>query len=184
MHELMEGLMEAHLAAIKLVARTKVDAIWLGDDVGAQKGLIMGKPHWETYLKPRLARMYTAVRESGKVLGIHTCGDNTEIIGEYIDMGVQIIDPFQPEAMDVYSLKREYGSEVTFKGGIGTQVLLPHGNPEGIRSEINRLLVECGKGGGFILEPTKPIMADVPTANAVACIETMIAQDAWKERAK
>lgn len=174
-NELFDRLMEWHLPMIEAFgAIPEVDAIYFGDDFGAQHGLIMGTRWFREYLKPRLKIMYGRAHELGKHVFIHSCGDNSSIIADLIEIGVDIFNPFQPEAQDVYAMKREYGQYLTFEGGIGTQGLLPRGTPEGIREEIRRLKREIGQDGGFILGPTKPLLPDVPTENAVACVETIL----------
>jgi uroporphyrinogen decarboxylase len=174
-NQLFDRLMAWHMPMIEAFgAIPEVDAIYFGDDFGAQQGLIMGTKWFREYLKPRLKIMYGRAHDLGKYVYIHSCGDNSSVIEDLIEIGVDIFNPFQPEAQDIYAMKREYGKYITFEGGIGTQGLLPRGTPEGIRDEIRRLKREIGKGGGFILSPTKPILPDVPTANAVACVETIL----------
>lgn len=178
-HELFERLMEMHLEALDKVLPLPFESIRFGDDFGAQKGLIMGLPYWRKYLKPRLAKMYGKARDAGKIVGIHSCGDNSEILGEMIDMGLQIFNPSQPEANDLPALKKEYGRHLTFYGGIGTQQTLPFGTPEEVREEIRSCRRELGPGGGFIMTTTKPLRPEVPVENAVAAVETII-QEARK----
>jgi len=174
-HELFDRLMEWHMPMIEAFgAIPEVDAIYFGDDLGAQQGLIMGTKWFREYLKPRLKIMYDRAHELGKYVFIHSCGDNSSVIEDLIEIGVDIFNPFQPEAQDVYAMKREYGKYVTFEGGIGTQGLLPFGTPDTIRAEIRRLRQEVGQDGGFIISPTKPILPDVPTENAVACVEAIL----------
>jgi len=175
-HELFEALMRMHLELVDRLAELPIDAIRFGDDFGAQQGLIMGTPIWREFLKPRLAQMYGRAHEHGFDVWIHSCGDNSPIIGELIEIGVDVFNPFQPEAQDVYVMKRAWGESITFEGGIGTQELLPRATPEEIRAEVRRLCSEVGRGGGFIISPTKPIMPDVPTENAVACVEAILEQ--------
>ena len=175
-HELFERLMQLHLDLVDRVADLPIDAIRFGDDFGGQHGLIMGTPVWREFLKPRLAKMYARAHEHGFDVWIHSCGDNSPIIEDLIEIGVDVFNPFQPEAQDVYEMNRQAGDRITFEGGIGTQGLLPNGTPEGIRAEIERLCDEIGRGGGFIISPTKPIMPDVPTENAVACVEAILEQ--------
>ena len=172
---LFDRLMEWHMPMIEAFGSIpEVDAIYFGDDFGAQKGLIMGTKWFRQVLKPRLKIMYARAHELGKYVYIHSCGDNSPIIEDLIEIGVDIFNPFQPEAQDVYAMKREYGKYITFEGGIGTQGLLPRETPQGITEEIRRLKREVGQDGGFILSPTKPILPDVPTENAVACVEAIL----------
>ncbi|MGD8240616.1 MAG: uroporphyrinogen decarboxylase family protein [Armatimonadota bacterium] len=174
--ELFDALMELHLPIVDRLCTLPVDCIRFGDDFGAQRGVLMGTTHWREVLKPRLAQMYGRAHEHGRYVMIHSCGDNSPIIEDLIEIGVDIFNPFQPEAQDVYAMKREYGRYITFNGGIGTQELLPRGTPEQITAEVERLCEEIGAGGGFILGTTKPILPDVPTENAVACFEAIVGQ--------
>lgn len=172
--ELFDRLMEMHFPLIERLATLPIESIGFGDDVGGQKGLIMGVTHWRRVLKPRLELMYEHAHKHGKYVHIHACGDMSPIIEDLIEIGVDIYNPLQPEPQDIYAMKREYGRYITFEGGIGTQVLLPHGTPERIRAEIQRLKTELGERGGFIISPTKPILPDVPTENAAACVEAIL----------
>jgi len=172
--ELFDKLMQLHLDALDKVLHLPMDCIRFGDDFGAQKGLIMGAGYWREFLKPRLAKMYGKARDAGKFVAIHSCGDNSEIMGDLIEIGVQIFNPFQPEAMDVFKMKELYGDKITFNGGIGTQVTLPYGTPDEVREEIRTYASVLSKGGGYVMETTKPIRPEVPTENAVAALETIL----------
>jgi uroporphyrinogen decarboxylase len=174
--ELLDGLMQMHLDALDKLLPLPFDSIRFGDDFGAQRGLIMGLRHWRRYLRPRLAKMYGKVRAAGKIVSIHSCGDNSEILGDLIDIGVQIFNPAQPEANDLPALKKKYGRHITFEGGIGTQQTLPLGTPDAVSEEVRRCRRDLGPGGGLIMTTTKPLRPDVPTANAAACVETIIAE--------
>jgi len=173
-HELFERLMELHLEALDKILHLPIDSIRFGDDFGGQKGLLMGLPYWRKYIKPRLAKMYGKVRDAGKIVSIHSCGDNSEILGEMIEMGLQVFNPAQPEANDLPALKKLYGRHLTLEGGIGTQVTLPFGTPDQVREEVRRCREVLGPGGGLIMTTTKPIRPEVPTENAVACVEAII----------
>jgi uroporphyrinogen decarboxylase len=172
--ELFDKLMELHFPLIDRLATLPVEALGFGDDFGAQRGLLMGTTHWRRVLKPRLRQMYERAHQHGKFVHIHCCGDVSPIIEDLIEIGVDIYNPLQPEPQDIYAMKREYGRHITFEGGIGTQGLLPRGTPEAIRTEVGRLKRELGRDGGFIISPTKPILPDVPTENAVACVEAIL----------
>ena len=88
-----------------------------------------------------------------------------------IDVGLDILHPIQPEAMNISQLKKEFGHDLTFCGGLGTQKLLPYGTCQQIREEIVKLKYQIGRNGGYILEPGITIQADVPLKNLLAMIE-------------
>jgi len=177
---LYDRILEWDLHILNKLCDIPVDGIYFTDDLGCQKGLIMGPHYWRQYLKARLARLFDYAHVHGKYVLLHSCGDNSEIMGELIEIGVDIFNPLQPEPMDIFEVKRRYGDRVTFDGGISTQVTLPYGTPVDVRSETELCLRELGRGGGYIIGPNKPIMGDVPVENAVALIEG-ITNQAMKE---
>jgi uroporphyrinogen decarboxylase len=91
-------------------------------------------------------------------------------------MRLDALESLQPEAMDVYELKRKTAGRMVLIGGLGTQQMLPFGTPEKVGAETRRLMRELGAGGGYVLSPAKPLMADVPTANALAFIRAAVEQ--------
>lgn len=92
-------------------------------------------------------------------------------VGDLIDLGLDILHPIQPEAMDPALLKREFGRHLTFCGGFPTQNLLVSATPDEVRAEVRRLKRVMGEGGGFILEPGITIQVDVPSNNLIAMID-------------
>jgi len=168
--ELLDNLMELNLQMVEGVVQYDVDAVRFGDDYGTQKGLIMKPETWRKFLKPRLKQIYGRAERAGKFVMIHSCGDNSSIMGDLIEIGVDIFHPIQPEAMNIYELKEKYGSQITFNGGITTQ-RLPFMTPKDIREEVKRVRASMSKGGGFVLEPSKPIRWDVLPETAMALID-------------
>jgi uroporphyrinogen decarboxylase len=126
---------------------------------------------WRSLVKPQLAEIYALARRHGRAVFHHSCGSILPIIPDLIDIGLDILHPIQPEAMDLPALKREFGRDLTLCGGLGTQRLLPRGQPEEVRREVRRLQRELGRGGGYILEPGITVQADVPLENLLAMIE-------------
>ena len=125
-------------------------------------------------LKPLYARLYERARRAGKFVVNHSCGNFSEILPDLIEIGLDVIQSVQPEAMDVYALKREYGSGITFWGGLGSQSILPFGTPSQIRAEVKRLVDEMGRGGGYILGPAKAVLDDTPAENFAAVLEAFL----------
>jgi len=100
----------------------------------------------------------------------------TDIMPDIVEIGLDVLESCQPEAMDVYALKRDYGEHITFWGGLGTQRMTPFATPAEIRHEVRRLIAELGRGGGYILAPAKGLQPETPTENAIAVIEAFTNQ--------
>lgn len=176
---LMEGLEHVCHGVIDRLIRDfgdRVDAIGFSEDMGTQRGLMFSPAMWRRFLKPGQQRLWDRIRSAGKVVYLHSCGDVQPIVGELIDMGVNMLQPIQPESMDIFALKREYGRHLCFAGGISTQWTLPYGTPEQVRAETRRCLDVMGKGGGYVAATAKPILPGVPIENAVALIDTLVNQ--------
>ena len=172
-HGALDVLMELHMNALDVLLDQPIDGVTFGDDFGTQRGLMISCEIFREFFKPRYAKLYERVRAAGKVVGHHSCGDNTDILGDFVDIGLQIFHPLQPEAMDIRAIKREYGKELTFRGGIGTQKSLVFGTPEDARREVGESVRILAEGGGYLLETTKPLPAMTPVANAMAVIDEM-----------
>ncbi|MGD0111836.1 MAG: uroporphyrinogen decarboxylase family protein [Armatimonadota bacterium] len=170
-HELLDRILEFNLAQLDLILSRDIDAVHFGDDWGSQGGLIMGPALWREFIKPRIAQMYAPVRQAGKRVSIHCCGDVKEILPDLVEVGLDLFNPFQPETMDVFETKKRYCGQLSFYGGISLQHLLPHGTPDQIRSEVKVLLSTLGEGGGYIASPSHAVTVDVPCENLVALIE-------------
>ena len=159
-----------------LFERCEFEAIALSDDYGTQKDLIISPESWRRFVKPSLRAIYDLAKRKGKAVFHHSCGNVSAVIPDLIDLGLDILHPIQPETMDILALKRSYGKDLTFCGGLGTQNTLPHGNPCEVRDEVKRLKEEMGRGGGYILEPGITLQADVPLPNLLAMIEEALEQ--------
>ena len=169
---LLEGITEYILGTMEILFnRFQFDGIAVSDDYGSQQGMIISPEAWRALIKPYLARIYASARQQGRTVFHHSCGHIVPIIPDLIEIGLDILHPIQPEAMNVFALKREFGKDLTFCGGLGTQQLLPYGTPAEIRREIRRLKSKLGQNGGYILEPGITVQADVPPANLIAMIE-------------
>ncbi len=171
--ELFDAITAYDRGILEEVLRYDIDGIRFGDDWGQQRGLIFGAPLWRRFVKPRIAELYGLVKRAGKAVTIHSCGRVQELFPELIELGLDVFNPFQPEAMDPYEMKRQFGRELTFLGGVSVQTLLPFGTPEKIRDETRRLMDVVGRDGGFIVAPSHDMPGDIPVENMVAMIETV-----------
>jgi uroporphyrinogen decarboxylase len=171
--DLFDAITEFNLALIARGVKFDVDAVMFGDDWGQQQGMIMGPTLWRRFIKPRLREMYGAVHAAGKYVFIHSCGKVSEVFPDLIEVGLNCFNPFQPEVIDVYAAKRDFGDRLSFFGGVSTQRLLPYGTPEQVTAEVRRLIAEVGKSGGYILAPAHGIPRDAKPENMMALIEAV-----------
>ena len=153
-----------------------LDAVGISDDCGSERSMLLSPKHWRRFIKPRLAHMCERIHRSGKLVYIHSCGHITPIIPDLIEIGVDMLQPIQPECMDIFDLKRRFGKDICMLGGISTQKTLPYGTPQEVRREVQMCLEHMAVGGRYVMAPAKAIMPGVPVENAIALIDTFINQ--------
>ncbi len=169
-HELLGTIADYNIAQVKKALTYDIDAVYFGDDWGQQRGLQMGAALWREFILPQLKRTYGVVREAGKSVIIHSCGDVDELFDDLIAAGLNCFNPFQPEVMDVAALMKQYHGRLAFLGGLSTQKTLPYGTVEDVKRET-RWLLDLGKDGGYLLAPAHDVEGDVPLENMLAFIE-------------
>ena len=178
---LLEKIVEYNLRIIDIgLSFPEIDGFYFGDDWGQQTpGLIMGLKSWRRFLKPHLKTMYARIKSRGKVVIQHSCGNILELYPELIEIGLDVHNTFQPEIYDIVKVKREFGKDLAFWGGISTQRLLPFENPEGVKRETIRIMRIVGEGGGYVAAPTHYIPGDVPAENVMAMVDVFMHQDRY-----
>ncbi|MCM8816773.1 MAG: uroporphyrinogen decarboxylase [Candidatus Omnitrophica bacterium] len=172
-HKLFDRIMEYNLKILEKFCNFDVDGVMFGDDWGQQTGLIMGPHLWREFIEPRIKQMYGFAKSKGKYVFIHSCGKVDELFPSLIEAGLDVFNPFQPEVMDVFEMKKRFGSQLSFYGGISTQKLLPYGTVQETRDQVRRLLDEIGKNGGYIAAPSHSIPFGAKVENIAAMIEVL-----------
>lgn len=153
-----------------------------GDDMGHQQGTLLSPVMFRELIKPRFSRLYKSAKELflqynpvGKLMA-HTDGDVYQFIPDYIEMGLDILNPIQPHVtnMEHDRLKAEFGERLAFHGAIDIQHLMPFGTVEEVKDKTRETIQTLGPSGGFILAPTHYLQADVPPENIVALRDAVL----------
>ena len=169
-HLLLGTIADYNIAQVKKALSYDTDAVFFGDDWGQQHGLIMGPAIWKEFIYPQLKRMYSVVKDAGKFVMIHSCGDVDELFDDLIEIGLNCFNPFQPEVMDTEYLMKQYRGRLSFHGGLSTQRTLPYGSIEDVRNESKKL-IGVGSAGDYIFAPAHDVEGDVPLENMLAFIQ-------------
>jgi uroporphyrinogen decarboxylase len=164
--ELYEGFYQNYLDAVG----NYVDIVAVADDLGTQKSLMLSPRMYREMIKPFHKRLYSYIknRTDAKLL-MHSDGAIEPLIDDFIDVGVDILDPIQTSAQGMVpsDLKKKYGSKIVFYGAIDVQTVLSQGTPEEVEAEVYRMINTLGHGGGYVLGATHNIQPDCSPANVV-----------------
>ena len=145
--------------------RFPLDWLWTGDDVASQQSLMMSPQTWRAMIKPGMQRVFAEGKKRGLWVAYHCCGSLRPIIGDLVEIGLDVLNPVQAgcPGMDALELKREFGKSLSFMGGVDTQELLPHGSADDVRRATARLIEGMtSDGGGYILAASHTIPPETP----------------------
>jgi uroporphyrinogen decarboxylase len=155
----------------------QVDILRLsGEDLGTQDWPMISPRMFALYVRPRFERLWSCAKRklleknpNGKLM-LHSCGNIRPFIPAWIEMGLDILDPIQPRAkgMEPEGLKRDFGSQLVFHGGVDLQHTLPFGTPQEVMEDVRRYIRALAPGGGYIVSPAHNVQSDVPPENLVA----------------
>lgn len=172
--EKCKNLMGAFLAELE----DKVDIVGIGDDLGTQESLLMSPETYRRILKPIHADYVEFIKErtDAKVF-FHTDGDVFPLIEDFIEIGIDILNPIQTSAggmSNLAELKEEFGDDIVFCGGIDTQKVLPGCSPDEVRAEVRRVIDTLGSaGGGYMVSAVHTITEEVPAKNVLAMVDAV-----------
>ncbi len=148
-----------------------IDFQFVGNDFGSQRSLLMSPSQWRSLFKPRLKELVELAHANGAYAGLHSCGDIHEIIPDLIEIGFDAINPIQVSAehMDPIQLKKEYGKDIVFFGGIDENEILRIGTEQEVRDETRRIIDILGHDGRYIVAASHDyLLPEVPAKNIIA----------------
>ena len=173
---LLDWFTEHSVRRASLAAGAGVDVIGLGDDVGTQRGMMMSVEFWREHLKPRLKKVIDAIRAAQKqhvYVRYHSDGDIRDIIEDLVEIGVDILNPVQPECMSLAEVIPQHQHHLAFWGMVGTQTTMPFGSP----ADVQAIVAECAhyarQGARVIIAPTHVLEPDVPWENIQALTDAV-----------
>jgi uroporphyrinogen decarboxylase len=170
---LLDRMMELRVFQAARYAMAGVDILHIGDDIGMQDRIMMSLPTWRRWFKPRLSAVIQAARhvKPDLVVEYHSDGYIEPFIPELIEIGIDVLNPVQPECMDPAEIKRKYGDRLAFSGTVGTQTTMPFGTVQEVRETVRLRIETVGKDGGLIIAPTHTLEPDVPWENVLALFD-------------
>ncbi|MCP4166049.1 MAG: hypothetical protein GY759_09175 [Chloroflexi bacterium] len=169
-HELFDRLLVYSLVAGREMIAQGIDVLWLGDDFGTQRDMLISPQMWREFIKTPYASLIAAFKKQNPHLKIayHSDGYIEPIIPDLIEIGLDLLNPIQPGAMDPAEIKRKYGRHLSFWGTMDVQHTFPYGTPADVRSEVSERLRTVGPGGGFILCSAHRVQPGASLANIQA----------------
>jgi uroporphyrinogen decarboxylase len=172
---LLDRITERREISAARFAEAGVDVLQLGDDVAMQAGLMLSRAMWREWLAPRLQRVIRAAKEANPdvLIWYHSDGNITGLIPDLIEVGVEVLNPVQPECVDQARVKREFGDRLAFWGGLGVQSVLPFGTPEEVRNHVREVIEALGSDGGLVVGPAHVLERDTPLENIFAMKEAI-----------
>lgn len=149
---------------------SSVDMYGIWDDFASQDGLLLSPDLWRKYYKPWHKKIIEEAKKYKLIVCYHVCGNCSDVIGDLIDIGADILDPVQVSAknMELSGLKKKFGNNICFHGGIDAQKLLTSSTPSEIKKEVKRVKKMFSNSGGIIIGPSHYITQDTPIKNILA----------------
>lgn len=174
---LLDKIQFIHTEYGKKMIEMGADVLWCGDDFGSQTSLMMDEDTFRKIFKPRIKEMFYEYRKVNPDIKLawHSCGAIKPLIPDFIELGLDILNPIQPLAsgMDPQELKNRFGNDLIFFGGICVQEILPNGTTQEVKNEVIRRADILGKNGGYIIAPAHNIQEDTPVENILTLFETV-----------
>ena len=178
-HALLRKLLELHKARLEVFfdeVEEYLDMIHVSDDLAAQTSLLISPRTYREMIKPYQAEYFAFIKEHTKAkILYHCCGNIYPLIGDLIEIGIDILNPIQVSAgemRETAKLKSEFGSQLAFCGGIDTQSVLSSGTPDDVRAEVRRLIQDLAPRGGYLLAAVHNIQNDVPAQNILTMFQS------------
>jgi len=154
----------------------RIDFLWLGEDLGTQRGPLISLDTYRQFIKPRQKKFADLAKSYNIPVMLHSCGASSWVYGDLVEIGITVVDTLQPEAvgMSPATLKKDWGDKLAFHGCISTAGVVATGTVEDTRRDVRDTLDIMMPGGGYCLAPTHSLQDNSPTENVLAMYETAL----------
>ena len=170
----LDMLEEYHVELARRYGQMGVEVVNVWGDLAMQTTTLMAPDAWRKHFKPRMARVIETARSNGVGwIYLHSDGNNSPIMEDLVEIGVDILDPVQPECMDPTELREKY-PRLIMRSTISSQKTLPFGTKEDVRAEVLERIEKCGYNNGLVLAPNNVVQFDVPLENLLCLYETVM----------
>jgi len=170
-HRLLDRLTEFDLKLVDQLCRHKIDIFFGSDDFGTQTSLMISPQMFREFFRDRWMKLIRIPKFKGIPVMLHSDGNVEGLISEFLSLGVDILNPVQPRAIDPALVKAKYGDKLAQYGTIDIQRTLPFGSPQEVEQEVRTRMLTVGFGGGLVLAPSHTLLPDVPLENYLAFIK-------------
>ena len=165
--DLLDKLMVFYMELVKTYIDLGINIIEFGGDLGTEESLMISPDLWRKLFKPRLKEIIRSNKKDEVYFYLHSDGNIISIIPDLIEIGIDILNPIQPECMDPALIKQKFGSDLTLHGTMSLQRTFPKENVKDLELEIMDRIKNCGNNGGLILAPSNAFTSDIPLENIV-----------------
>lgn len=164
---LLDKILECQKQMVRGMASTKADILWLSSDVASQTNVFIRPEVYHNTIAWRMKALYEEARRVNPdiLCAYHCCGNVEPIMDDILDFGIQILNPIQPESLNLPEFKKKYGEKLILWGGLSVQKTFPYGTPEDVRTELENVCRILGSGGGYVASPSNEITEDIPWEN-------------------
>jgi len=175
-HEIiLERIMEFNIKALEQMVKTPVDGILFGDDLGSQEALLMAPDMWRQLYKPHMKKMFDFAHDHGIDVWLHSDGNTNQILPDLVEIGLNVLNPVQPQMFDIPELGKKYKNKLCFFGGLDVQYFIPKGTPQEMVEQYHLYHKHLGSdNGGYIPTITNEILSDAKIENFDAVVNELV----------
>jgi hypothetical protein len=170
---ILDKLLEYNLEKAERLLSLGCDGLSVSEDWGNNYSMFINPTLWRQYFKPRYRAIFEKAKQRGKLVFFHSDGNITPIVEDLVEIGVDCLNPVQPECMNQVEIKQQYGKQITIDTGVSNQHTLPNGTPQEVRDETLHAIRHLAPGGGFVYGTSHFALYDVPIENVIALYDTM-----------